>query len=224
MWRILMVTTGSLVQVADVLTFFGVAPGDIFAPYIVRRVPNKRARPICQKTGKRRRYVQPMREQKAAMFPGYLFVRCASPVACGVVDWAARGRGALLRSSIAAEPSVISGDWIDALRGLCVRDDKGRMCVADNSLREEWRGAPDALAKAMASGAAVRVRMVAGVFEGLHAEIEPLLSPEAVAAAMKELDESGRVRVCFEMFGSRRSIDVPREQVDLAGDCMPAVA
>ncbi len=226
MWRILVVTNGSLGQVAQVLQFFGVAPEDIFAPYIVRSVPNRRKHAICQKMGRRRRYVQPMREHKGAMFPGYLFVRCADPVACGTVDWAARGRGALLRTSPMAEPSAISSDWIDALRALCAPDAKGRMCIAARAVTEEWRGDAhaDPLRKVLAEGAWSKVRIVEGPFEGLDAVIEPIVDPQAVADVVRELDESGRLRVCFLLFGSRRSVVVPREQVEVVGDSMPASA
>lgn len=224
MWRILVVTNGSLGQVADVLKFFGVVERDIFAPYIARRVPNRRKHVVCQKIGRRRRYAQPTREHKAPMFPGYMFVRCADPVACGVVEWAARGRGTLLRTSATAEPSAISGEWIDALRALCAPDAKGRMCIGDKTITEEWRGDAhaDPLRKVVAEGAWARIRMVSGPFEGLHAEIEPIVDAEAVADAVRELDESGRLRVSFLLFGSRRSIVVPREHVEVDGNCKPA--
>ncbi|MFT4098614.1 MAG: hypothetical protein QM651_15965 [Rhodoblastus sp.] len=223
MWRILVVTHGSLAQVARVLEFFGVDPRDIFAPYIVRCVPNLRRHAICEKVGRRRRYVQPMREHKGAMFPGYLFVRCDGPVQCASVDWAARGRGALLRTSADAEPSAISGAWVEALRDLCAPDDKGRMCIGARAITEEWRGDAhaDPLRKVVASGAWARVRMVCGPFADLHAEIEPVVDPEAVADVVRELDESGRLRVCFLLFGSWRSVVVPREQVEVLGDSLP---
>ena len=227
MWRILTISRGGLAEAVRIMTFFGVAPAAIFAPYILRRIPNRRANFVVGREGLRRRYVKPLRDHVGAMFPGYAFVHCDGPVACGLVDWAMRGRGALLRAEPLAEPSAISGEWLEALRGLCVVDDKGRALVADQAVKEQWRGAPaeaDALREAIAGGGGAAVRMVSGPFEGLHAEIDPLVTPEALAAAMKELDESGRVRVCFDLFGSRRAVDVPREQVDLDVGCRTSQA
>ncbi len=221
MWRILVVNSGSLLDAANMLQFFGVDPADVFAPYILRRVPDLRLHPRIEKVGRRRRKVQPMRNHVAPMFPGYAFVRCADPVACGKVDWIMQGRGALLRPSLADPPSAISGEWIEALQGLGGCDVKGRWLIGEGVVRDEWRGAPDALAKALASGKAYDVEIVEGMFEGHVAKIEPIVKPEALADAMRRLDESGRIRVCLSLFGSARSVELPREQVELVGESMP---
>lgn len=226
MWRILSVTSGSNAQAVSAMQFFGVDPADIFAPYIVRRIPNLRAHKICARSGKRRRYSTPMRDHVAPMFPGYVFVRADDPVACGVVEFAVRGKAALLRPEPSAEPSAVAGDWIDALHALCVTDANGRKRIADTVVQDQWRDHAvvaqlDPLRAVVEAGAWSRVTMVAGPFEGLCAEIEPVVEPEALVAAMKDLDESGRLRVSFLLFGSRRSVVVPREQVEIDGVRMP---
>ncbi len=215
LWHVLALHAGSNAEAVSALEFFGVAPDDILAPVVVRRRPNPRGRAVCVHNGRRKRYVQPMRDVVTPLFPGYVFVRCAGPVACDVAEWAMKGRGALLRSKASLHAMAVSAAWIEALRDLCQRDSQGRMRIGESDVTAMRASADcDALRELLStSQETTTVRMISGPFEGQVVEIEPVVKPDELTRALKELDEDGLVRVSFALFGSRREVVVPREQV-----------